>query len=408
MVRSGERTEARLPWAEAARFPFREPVRYWLPGLTAALVAAWFVADALPVGIRAAFIIGVVIAVWVTTLRIATRSLLAAAAGARTRRELLEQDVEPGVPGRLVALWLLGMTPASAALGGAGGLLAVLLAAACLAVLPLATLVLARRASFVDALDPILWRETVGEIGVGVWLRLTGALLFLGAGYLLLAAPDWPERLGWLRNGLQAAYWIWAMLAWFHLAGRAIAAPRQDAEPDPAPDRLDLDALFERLLRRGGTRAEHRRLADGLRMAGDRARLIEHGRVHVNALMDGFEQPERAVEVADGLIAEDPGFCMADTESMYRLVRQSMQHGHPALTIRLCANYLEGFPQSFKCDEVRLLGCEAAAAGDAADRRATAPWLKHLAAAELADDQRARLKRIVPAFRAGAGGADRI
>lgn len=168
-------------------------------------------------------------------------------------------------------------------------------------------------------------------------------------------------------------------------------------------DRLSpeaLDKLFELVMWQGGTQSQHRRLADALAMAGDRQRLSEHGRAHVNALMEGFERPDAAVETAAALLARDPLFRLDDTGSMYRLVRASLRHGYPSLTIRLAGNYIEGFPRSLKCDEVRLIACEAAAGGGRDERRIAADWLIELIGAPLAAGQRARLKRIVPAFHA--------
>ncbi|HSH27715.1 MAG TPA: hypothetical protein VK972_08145 [Wenzhouxiangella sp.] len=175
-------------------------------------------------------------------------------------------------------------------------------------------------------------------------------------------------------------------------------APRTGSERIDQMSPEALDRLFELVMWQGGTQSQHRRLADALAMAGDRQRLSEHGRAHVNALLEGFERPDKAVETAAALLARDPLFCLGDTESMYRLVRASLRHGYPALTIRLAGNYLDSFPRSLKCNELRLIACEAAFAGGRDERRMAADWLIELIGASLTADQRSRLKRIVPAF----------
>lgn len=390
------------PWRAAAAYPFEPQLRLWLLGLSVSTPAALALAGVLPSLLGRLTMLAVFIGVWVLTLRRAAGGLLAAASGARTRREEIEQDVPPGLAGRLVWLWLLGLIPVSAALSdAAGGWLSTGFALAALAVLPLATIVLARSVSFIDALDPLLWRETEAELGRDRSLRLTAALVVFGAGYAGLVALPWPSGLDGLRVLLQTAFWVWATLAWFRLAGLAIrerlpaGAVAGDA---PSGDDLTTDALFDRLLRHGGTAAEHRRLSDALLMAGDSRRLAEHGRAHVLALLEGFERPGEAVELAATLLDRVPRFSLADTESMYALIRASEQHGYAELTIRLCGNYLDAFPRSFKNNEVRLVACEAAAGSGGDDRRRTAEWLAELIDASLAADQRTRLKSIVPAY----------
>jgi hypothetical protein len=391
---------AQFPLAEAAAMPLRAPQRRWLLLLPAAAMALDAVGGFLPYALLAATTVVFVIASWTVTLRSAARCLLAAASGARTRAERDGQDVPPGLVGRLIALWLLAMMPASAVLTGASpGVLPGLVAFAALAVLTPATLVLTRTVSLPDALDPLNWRDLVTEIGAGSAMKLAGVLFALAVGYLLLAALPLPDALEWLGKGVLLCYWIWATLAWFELGGRVLHGPEVPAESDDRPPE-QVEVLFERVIASGGTRDEHRRLADALVMADDRARLLEHGRVHVNALLAGFEQPRAAVEEAGALLDRDPLFALGDTESMYRLVRAARRYAYPALTIRLCGNYLDAFPRSFKRDEVRLIACEAAAAGGRDERRMTADWLGELVTARLADDQRARLKRIVPIFHA--------
>lgn len=400
MTQTDADEESPLPLRESARVPFERPQWPWLALLPALTVGLDLLRPVLAGAPRAVLTLAFIAAASIIVLRLAARCLLAAVAGARTAAERAGQDVPPGLVGRLIVLWLLAMAPASAVLTGAStGPLPALVAIAILAALPLATLMLARTVSLPDALDPLHWRELVAETGAGLIARLTAVLFVLALGYVALAALPLPEAIGWLKKGVVQFYWIWATLAWFDLAGRVRRARPERPKPAGTPPE-PVDGLFERVMARGGTRPEHRRLAEALEMAGDRKRLLEHGEVHVNALLDGFGQPGSAVEAAAALLDHDPRFALADTESMYRLIRASRRHGYPALTIRLCGNYLDRFPRSFKRDEVRLIACEAAAAGAGEDRRATAGWLAELIGARLAADQRERLKRIVPAFHA--------
>jgi len=391
---------SKLPLAEAASMPLLEPQRRWLLRLPLAAVALDAGGPWLPYSVLAGLTVVFVVGSWVITLRLAARCLLAAAAGARTRAERERQDIPPGLVGRLIALWLLAMMPASAVLTGASpGLLPALIAIVALAALAPATLMLSRSVSLVDALDPLHWRDLVAEIGWKPGAKLVGLLFVLAVGYIVLAALPLPPTLDWLGKAVVLAYWMWATVAWFELAGGVLHGP-----PSPTgqvePEAEDPNALFDRLMAHGGTPRQHQRLADALAMAGDRDRLTEHGRVHVNALLDGFQQPGQAVEAAAALLEKDPLFSLDDTESMYHLIRASRRHGYAGLTIRLCGNYLEHFPRSFKREEVRLIACEAAVDGGRDERRITADWLNQLIGVRLADDQRARLKRIVPAFHA--------
>lgn len=397
-IRDGEPVGQHL--AESARVPIKRGQRVWLLVLPGVVLLLDLFGALLPAAPRTAMTVMFVIATWVVTLRLAARCLLAAAAGARTLAEREEQDIPPGLVSRLVVLWLLAMVPASAVLTGAsGGWLAALLAVLVLAGLVPATLMLSRSPSLIDALDPLHWRELVAELGWRPGVGLVGVLFALAGGYLLLSILPLPPFLQSVQKAVVLFYWIWATIAWFELAGRVLRGPAGADDTTPtAPE--DIDRLFERVHRSGGTPQQHRRLADALTMTGERARRIEHGRAHINALLAGFDRPKAAVEEAASLLDQDPTFCLGDTESMYSLVRASRAHGYPALTIRLCGNYLDCFPRSFKREELRLIACEAAAEGGRDERRMTADWLEALIAAKLADDQRARLKRIVPAFHA--------
>jgi hypothetical protein len=390
-----------LPWRAAALAPWQAGRRPTTLILAAALPVMIALTGFLPRGLDGLALIVGVVTVWVLTLRAAARMLLTEAAGARTRPERDGIDVPPGLAARLVGLWILALLPISAALSEtAGGWLSRLVGLVAVAALPLATIVLARSVSFLEALDPINWRETATELGMSRYLRLAGALAGLAACYALLTLVPLPE--GLIRVSLQSVFWIWATLAWFGLAGAALhrsgLSPAVESVSGPAP--IDPDAEFERLTRQGGTAVDHRRLTDALLMRRDTPRLIEHGRVHVLALLDGFEQPREAVELAATLLEHDAGFTLSDTGEMARLVAASCRHGYPALTVALARNFLAVFPRSFKCDGIRLSACEAAAGGAPEDRRATAEWLNALIAASLDDERRARLKRIVPVYHA--------
>ncbi len=389
---------ARESLAEAARAPLAPPQRSWLLATPALALLLDLAGGLLPGGPRAAATVVFVVVTWVITLRLAARCLLAAAAGARTLAERVEQDIPPGLVGRLIVLWLLAMVPASAVLTGVStGWLAALLALFLLVALVPSTLVLSRSPSLINALDPLHWRDLAAQVGGRAVAGLVGALFGLAIGYLGLSVLPLPLSVQPAHKAAVLFYWMWATIAWFDLAGRVLHGPARAVDSSRVAP-ADLDALYAQVVRKGGTPQQHRQLADALTMAGDALRRVEHGRVHVNALLAGFGRPRAAVEEAASLLDHDPAFCLGDTESMYALVRASRAHGYPALTIRLCGNYLDGFPRSFKRNELRLIACEAAADGGRDERRMTVDWLEALLGSNLADDQRARLKRIVPAF----------
>ncbi|QKK01197.1 MAG: hypothetical protein HND55_00170 [Pseudomonadota bacterium] len=388
-----------MPLAEALRAPWSAETRRWTLALPAATAGLVLLAPLWPDALTGLFTFVGVLAIWTLAIGHAARLLLALASGARTAAERAGHDVPPGLVGRMIVLWLIALTPLTIAVAGSSpGLAAPLTGAIVLVVLPLATPVLARTVSLIDALDPLAWRATLVEVGINRHLRLTAILAVMVAGYALLALILAPLP-GWASAALQMLYWVWVQFAWFWLVGAALAAPRDDGRAprsSPAHQAFDVDAEFKRLMGEGGLPGEHRRLADALLWTGETERAIAHGQHHVTALLEGFGRAGEAVEAADRLIARVPEFQLPDTESMYRLIGASRRHGHPGLTIDLCRNYLAAFPRSFKRDEIRLLACEAAAEAGPGTGRRVAGWLGELMQAELADDQRTRLKRILP------------
>jgi len=321
-----------------------------------------------------------------------------------------------GLAIRHIGLWLVA-TIALAALSIYFGVAGVLIGSVAIAaVLPAATIILTLTRSLFEALVPTQWLRLAARIGRGDYLKLYAALLGAALVYLALAG-----LLGWLgadrglRNVVQLGYWTYAVFGWFHLAGRAVFLHRAelnliepDTEAEEQPERFSRDAetLWRKIRERGGTREMHAELARQLERAGQRERRLEHGRMHLEALLLSFELPDEALDRAERMFAVDPDFCLERPETMRMLITAARDRDVGRLAGRLCGNYLKRFPNSARCDEVRLLGCEALAGDDSAQREHAERWFRELMTSELDDDQRERLGAIAPRYLGGSSNTD--
>ena len=313
-----------------------------------------------------------------------------------------------GLAIRHIGLWLVAtftLVMLSIYFGAAGVIVGSVLIAS---VLPAATIILTLSKSLFGALVPTQWLRLAARIGRGDYLRLYAALLGAALVYLAVAG-----LLGWLgagqvlRNVVQLAYWTFAVFGWFHLAGRTVFVHRAelnlvepDTEPEQKPERFtrDPETLWRQIHERGGTREMHAELARQLERAGDRDLRLEHGRMHLEALLLSFELPDEALDRAQRMLAVDADFCLERPETMRALIRAARDRDVGRLAATLCANYLKRFPNSAKCNEVRLLGCERLAGNASAQREHAERWFRELMTAELDEDQRDRLKAIASGY----------
>ena len=395
---NSSRPEPKLDIAPSLRRPFAEGVRGWVVGALAAGLLIELVSGVFPLGGLIGFILAFL--VWLVVYRVASEILLIAADGETTAGASRFQASD-GLAARHVGLWVIATLALAvpAIYFGTGG--AILGSIAIAAVLPAATIVLTLSRSLVEALLPSQWFRLIVRIGYADYGRLCGVLLAAALAYLALSGAL--VRLGaspLIRQPLILAYWAAAVLAWFHLAGRAVYMHRvelgldeNDIEIERAPERFsrDPEALWTEVTRRGGSEAMHAELARWLDRAGDRQRQFQHARQHIGALLLAFEKSGAALDRAEKMLEIDPTFALEQADAMFTLVLAAFDSDRPRLTLDLAQSYLHAFPSSVKGNEVRLLACEALAGAPRAQQAPADQWFRQLMTAELAERQRQRL-----------------
>lgn len=393
----------------ALRFPFSEHGRAWVVGVLVAAVFLELIRNSLIPFSGLIVSIGQIV-LWLMIYRVASEVLLVSAEGRTGAPNLHAFQSADGLAIRHVGLWLVATLALAAIAIYTGPVGLVVGSIAIAAILPAATIVLTLSRSLLEALVPGQWFRLAVRIGWSDYARLFGMLLAASTLYLLLAWVIGRFGAGAsVRNVVMLTYWAAAVLGWFHLAGCAVDLHRDELnliEPDTEPDNAtdvetfthEPEALWQQIRSQGGTRAMHAELARQLDRSGNRERRLEHGRMHIEALILAFEDYDAALERAGRLLEVDPAFALAGPDAMYALVQASTRHGHPALTARLCANFLENFPNSVKCNSVRLAGCEALAGVDSSRRRMGEQWYRQLMTARLDDTQRERLTALAPRY----------
>lgn len=392
---------------DAGRFPLRHDVRPWVLAAAGAGILIELL-NALPIPFIGVVTLILRILVWITVYRVASEILLASAEGDTGAPSFRTVESADGLAVRHIGLWLVAtftLAMLSIYFGAAGVIVGSILIAS---VLPAATIILTLSKSLFGALVPTQWLRLAALIGRGDYLRLYAALLGAALVYLALAG-----LLGWLgagqglRNVVQLGYWTFAVFGWFHLAGRAVFVHRSElnlTEPDSASERKperftrDAETLWRQIRQQGGTREMHAELARQLERSGDRETRLEHGRMHLEALLLSFELPDEALDRAQRLLSADPDFCLERPETMRALIQAARDRDVGRLAGRLCVNYLKRFPGSARCNEVRLMGCEALAGNASSQDDHAERWFRELMTAELNDGQRKRLGAIAPAY----------
>jgi len=389
--------------------PLAPGQREWVLGLAGAMLLVNLLRQILP-GILAG-IVGLLalIVLSIMAFNAGTDALRQAAAGPGARgARLFSSEFSEGLGVRLIVSWLLATILLAAFmqldryLGLAIGLMIVT------AILPAVTIVLVLSNSFLEALYPPRLARLIARIGRRDYAGLCALVIMVGIAYLTILAllrslglPDF------LRSALLFGIWTWAVLAWFRHAGDMLFAHRDElnlVEPDSAADRppekftRDPDALWVEIRSRGGTREMHAELARQLERGGNRERMLEHARLHIETLLLAFEAPEEALYRSNRMLELDAAFALPRPDSMFALIRAAAERKHGWLTGQLVASYLEAFPNSVKRNEVRLLACEALCDEATAGRRKAEAWFRALMTTELSDTQRTRLSALAPGY----------
>ncbi len=347
---------------------FREVLRFpWKPWLRVLVLAAGLIVAAialirplLPPTVASILTLVTVIVLWILTLRVASRLLLATADGAGLQREYQAFDLPERQAARQIGLWFLVLI----LIGGLGQLLGwlglALGAGLALVLLPAMTLIVARENAIGKAFKPSGLKAIYGLLGLRRYRQLVMLLGGLMMAYLIAdtGVSRLPLALG---NGLMMAVWIYLLWVWFYALGRSLAAIRQTERsmPKPFSSEQSLDELKQRLITQGGTLEEHARLARALDLHADATGLLEHGPAHVAALLLAYERPAEAVERADHLVRLDPDFRLDLPSSQLALIRAAQDHGPADLVLKLCAAYLKTWPAAPGCAEVRAIDRQA-------------------------------------------------
>lgn len=363
----------------------------------------------IPLGGIAAFLLQLIL--WFVLYRVASEALLDAAADVPgINRNTL--DGGDGLALKHVALWLAG-TLLVVALSLQFGVIGIVLGViAIVLVLPAATILLTLGRNLLDALWPPSWLRLAHRIGSRDYALLCGTLVGIGVFYALVSAiTSSLQPGGWLVPIAQFTLWSAGVLGWFHLAGRAVALHRHElnlVEPDTEPERpsetftRDPETLWEEIRSRGGTRAMHAEMARQLARQSDPAAVrdlrIEHGRMHIEALLHAFEAPDEAVDRAAALLEIDPGFVVTDAKSSLQLVEAAADQGMRDAAIRLAENHLSVYPRPPCAARVRLRICELLSDDESSRRRIAEEWFRELMVADLDEPEQERLKALKSAY----------
>lgn len=363
----------------------------------------------IPLGGLAALVLQFVL--WFVLYRVASEALLDAAADTPGLSRSTFYSGDGLVLGH-VGLWIvftLLVTAGTIWLGLFGTLVA---GVASLLVLPAATILLTLSRQFLEALWPPSWLRLIDRLGLRDYGLLCGVLVGLALAYAIVATiANAYQPGGWLGPIAQFTLWSAGVLGWFHLAGRAVALHSHElnlVEPDVEPERpqetftRDPDALWEEIRSRGGSRAMHAELARQLARQPDlsaaREIRIEHGRMHVDALLQAFEAPDEAVDRAVALLEVDPGFALPDAASSEMLVNAAAEQDLRDAAMCLAENHLAVHTQAPRAHRVRLALCELLADDESARRNMAKTWFHELMVAELATAEAERLRALKDSY----------
>ena len=397
--------------------PFYGSAGQWWLGLAIAAVLLELLRGALPGLLNFLIVLPLTLVFWIMLFRIASEVLSTTAQGKPDEARVTGIDSSDGLAVRHIGLWLLALLTLAAAFVLTGMVGAILVGALLALLLPAFSLLLALRNSLIDALNPAAALRLIELFSLPVYTRLCGLLLGLSLAYLLISAITLQigMNLG-LQNWLLTVYWVWAMLAWFSFAGQMLFDHREQLELAPADEAEvvisepkyshDPDLLWQEIQRSGGTEAMHQTLAKAFDQAvlrneaspDDHAKRFAHGRMHVAALLEAFDQPDQALLRADTLLDDNANFALAQSSAMFSLLDAAIKRRQHALSIKLCRSFLDNFPNSQRRNEARLRVCEGLQSSSGAHRIFAQTWFTELMTETLTPEQRQRLSEIAPHY----------
>lgn len=247
---------------------------------------------------------------------------------------------------------------------------------------PGACMSLAIDQNFWHALNPGTWMQIMSRLGWPYFLAFgLMALIFLSSAN----AQSLVQGVLPLLIGLPVLYFIsgYALIATFHLMGYLVwqyqdelgytpsntaSLPTIDRNADPDQFILDeaaqmirdgetdmaTDTLRAHLRERGGTEALHTQYRKLLRLKGDPAELIRHGKEWLPMLL-AQDREKAAVELCREMVELDPTFVVSDAESNTRLAKRAAALGQTQLALRLINGFHKRHPKSADIPEMYLL-----------------------------------------------------
>ncbi len=234
---------------------------------------------------------------------------------------------------------------------------------------PAAIIALAMEQRVLPALNPVLWLDLIGRIGSPYFLAVLFLLLMLISSatlktYVLSLLPPLLSQVIFF---FVSFYFLVVM---FHLMGYIVYQYHEilgvklsyahSLEKARTADEIVLDevkatvqegelpkaiALLEESFGAGGgtpaLRDEYHKL---LRLAGDKEKLIEHGRHYITLLLNSFDNLRRALQIADDCLDVDKTFQLREPEQVLPLAKLAEQFGKSQLVVKLTSGFGSQYP----------------------------------------------------------------
>ncbi|TDR43240.1 hypothetical protein DFR29_107253 [Tahibacter aquaticus] len=233
------------------------------------------------------------------------------------------------------------------------------------------------------ALSPPTWLQIMARLGWPYFVAFGLMLvIFISAGN----AQAWLSNILPLVIGLPVFHFIsgYALIATFHLMGYLIwqyheelgytpDKPLKLARASDDPDQFILDesaemvrdgetdmateALRAHLRERGGTEKVHQQYRKLLKLKGDSAEMLRHGKEYLPILL-AQDKEKAAVELYRELSELEPAFIPTDAESNVRLARRAALLGHAQVALRLVNGFHKRHPRSSDIPQMYLMAAQ--------------------------------------------------